>query len=81
MTRESFQGWWMMPFAVWLKRGAAFVGTREFLELLNRIPRWRRINQAPERIDELERRVSRLEAQLDLLTRASEARSREYRAR
>ena len=61
-----------MPFAVWLKRGAAFVGTREFLELLNRIPRWRRINQAPERIDGLERRIGRLEAQLDLLTQSVE---------
>ena len=62
-----------MPFAVWLKRGAAFVGTREFLELLNRIPRWRRINQSPERIDELEHRVGQLEAQIELLMRAKEA--------
>jgi hypothetical protein len=64
-----------MPFAVWVKRGAAFVGTREFLELLNRIPRWRRINQAPERIDSLERHISRLEAQLDLLTQSVELRN------
>jgi len=58
-----------MAFAVWLKRGVAFIGTREFVELLNRIPRWRRINQTPERVDSLESRVSRLEAQIDLLAR------------
>jgi len=61
-----------MPFAVWLKRGVAIIGTREFLELLNRIPRWRRINQAPERIDSLESRVNRLEAQIDLLLRKAD---------
>ena len=59
-------------FAVWLKRGVALIGTNELLELLNRIPRWRRINQAPERIDALESRVSRLEAQIDLLARRTD---------
>ena len=61
-----------MAFAVWLKRGVALIGTKELLELLNRIPRWRRINQAPERIDALESRVSRLEAQIDLLARRTD---------
>jgi hypothetical protein len=72
-----------MAFAVWLKRGVAFVGTREFLELLYRIPRWRRINQSPERIDSLENRVSRLEAQIDLLSRRADHgadRSRPWRS-
>ena len=72
-SRRGFgEGMVEMAFAVWLKRGVALIGTKELLELLNRIPRWRRINQAPERIDALENRVSRLEAQIDLLARRTD---------
>jgi ribosomal protein S27AE len=40
------------------------VGVTDIVELLKRWDRWRRIDEAPERIDALEKRIAELEAKL-----------------
>lgn len=38
------------------------LGPKDFLALLEKIPAWKRLSAAPDRIDELERRLAALEA-------------------
>lgn len=37
------------------------VGTKDLVDLLDKIPLWKRLTQTPARIDELEKRVAKLE--------------------
>jgi ribosomal protein L37AE/L43A len=39
-------------------------GTKDLLDLLDRIPTWKRLGQVPDRVDQLEKRVADLEEKL-----------------
>ena len=57
-----FGGKRVIPLSAW--ENLSMVGVGDIVELLKRWDRWKRIDETPERIDALEKRIAELEARL-----------------